>query len=372
MEEIILSVSQFIEVFNQSMSVAFPEINIVGELANFKVSKNKWVYFDLKDDESTLRFFGTVYQLPGPIEDGMMLKVKAEPRLHNQYGLSMNVKSILPTGEGSIKKAAELLKFKLEKEGLFDVNRKRSIPYPPKNICLITSKQSAAYTDFLKVLNHRWQGIQIQVLDVQVQGEIAPEQITQSIEFVNSMKYLPEAIIIMRGGGSAEDLAAFSSEMVTRAVAGSRVPTVVAVGHERDISLAELAADLRASTPSNAAELLVPERNQVIESLQSLRRNISQVLINNINEIKQSLKTSTLHLEDTILKYFIDIKHELDISKAVIGAYSQSEVLKLGYSIVRNKNGKIIKDAHSVKINQDVLIKLYKGELDANVINSRN
>jgi exodeoxyribonuclease VII large subunit len=122
-----LGVSEFVLILNQTLNIAFPEVTIVGELANFRVSKNRWVYFDLKDEEATVRFFGTVYNLPGPLEDGMLLKVRGQPRLHNVYGFSVNVASIQPAGEGSIRKAADLLRIQLAKEGLFDEARKRSI-----------------------------------------------------------------------------------------------------------------------------------------------------------------------------------------------------------------------------------------------------
>ncbi len=150
--DIELSVSDFVELLNQTLDYAYSGVVIVGELANLRVSKNRWVYFDLKDAESTVKFFGTVYQLPGPLEDGMILKVRGQPRLHNLYGFSVNVQSMRPAGEGTIKRAAELLQAKLTTEGLFDDSRKRPLPYPPVRIGLIASRQSAAYADFIKIL----------------------------------------------------------------------------------------------------------------------------------------------------------------------------------------------------------------------------
>ena len=244
-----LGVSEFVGLLNQTLDFAYPNVVIVGELANFRVSKNRWVYFDLKDEHSSVKFFGTVYNLSGPLEDGMLLKVHGQPRLHNLYGFSVNILSLQPTGEGSIRRAADLLRSKLAAEGLFDEARKRLLPYPPTRIGLVTSKQSAAYADFIKILNARWQGIDIALIDVQVQGEVAPSQITAAIEQFSAAAEPPDVVVIIRGGGSAEDLASFSTEIVTRAVAGSRIPTLVAIGHEVDLSLAELAADHRASTP---------------------------------------------------------------------------------------------------------------------------
>src|SRR5665213_485264 len=144
----------------------------------------------------------------------MLLKVRGQPRLHQLYGFSVNVMSIRPAGEGTIKRAAQLLQAKLAAEGLFEESRKRALPYPPARIGLVTSKQSAAYADFIKVLNARWRGVNIELIDVQVQGEVAPAQIAAAIEQFNAQAEPPETLVIIRGGGSAEDLAAFSTEQV--------------------------------------------------------------------------------------------------------------------------------------------------------------
>ncbi len=242
-QEVVLGVSDFVAVLNQTLDYAYPEVTIIGELANLRVSRGRWLYFDLKDEISTVKFFGTVRQLPGPLEDGMVLRVRGMPRLHHQYGFSVNVVAIQPAGEGTIKRAAQLLQAKLAKEGLFDEARKRQLPYPPARIGLITSRQSAAYADFIKVLGARWRGVEVEVIDVQVQGEAAPEQLVGALKQLNNLAEPPEVAVLIRGGGSAEDLAAYSSESVVRAVAASRVPTLVAIGHETDLSLAELAAD---------------------------------------------------------------------------------------------------------------------------------
>src|ERR1035438_145266 len=148
MNELELSVSEFVDLFNQTLDFAYPLVTILGELSNFRISKNKWVYFDLKDDTATIHFFGSVFQLPGPLEDGMLLRVASTPRLHPLYGFSMNIQKVLLSGEGTIKKAAQLLEKKLSAEGLFDNERKRPLPFPPQKIGLITSKESAAYSDF--------------------------------------------------------------------------------------------------------------------------------------------------------------------------------------------------------------------------------
>lgn len=336
-----LGVSEFVALLNQTLEYAYQGVIITGELANLRVSKNRWVYFDLKDEQSTVKFFGTVYMLPGPLEDGMVLKVRGTPRLHNLYGFSVNVASIQLAGEGTIKKAAELLKAKLVAEGLFDESRKRALPYPPGRIGLITSRQSAAYADFIKVLNARWLGMEIELIDVQVQGEVAPAQITAALEQFNAQAEPPEALIIIRGGGSAEDLAAFSTEQVTRAVAASRVPTLVAIGHEVDLSLAELAADKRASTPSNAAELLVPDRQYV---LAGLREALDQTVTDRFNRLKLTLNSYRQLLE----------------------ALNPEAILRRGYAIVRS-NQKAIRGTKTLATGGLVDVQLADGGFSAKV-----
>jgi exodeoxyribonuclease VII large subunit len=315
-----VSVSEFVALLNQTLEYAYPSVTIVGELANFRVSRNKWVYFDLKDDNASVKFFGSVYQLPGPLEDGMLLKVRGVPRLHNLYGFSVNIAQIQPTGEGSIKKAAQLLQAKLAKEGLFDESRKRPLPYPPARLGLIAAKQSAAYADFVKILNARWRGMAVEHIDVQVQGEAAPAQLVAAIEQFNSHVEPPAALVIIRGGGSAEDLAAFSTEVVTRAVAASRVPTLVAIGHEVDLSLAELAADRRASTPSNAAELLVPDRQHVLAWLGDADAQMQQCVDRRFQSARADIGQRANVIEQTVSHYLQAAGHNLKSYQHLIDA----------------------------------------------------
>lgn len=362
-----LSVSQFVDLFNQTMDLAYPSVVITGELANFRISRNKWVYFDLKDDYSSLKFFGTVYQLPGPLEEGLMLKVRGQPRLHNLYGFSLNVINIRPTGEGSIKKAADLLKQQLAKEGLFEEARKRQLPYPPEYIGLITSKQSAAYADFIKIINVRWPGVKVRLIDVQVQGEAAPSQIVSALEQFNSEPELPEVIVVIRGGGSAEDLVAFNTEEVTRAIASSRVPTMVAIGHEIDVSLAELAADKRASTPSNAAELLVPEQSSYLKQLEILRADLDTRLINLIKTSKNDLSYNASLIHGLLTELIKNARTKLDGQAALITAYNPEAVLRRGYAIVKNASGTILRTTQSLKTDELVAIRLNDGSFDARV-----
>lgn len=362
-----VGVGELVALINQTFDFAYPSVTVTGELANLRVSKGKWLYFDLKDEFASVKFFGTVYMLPGPLEDGMLLKVTATPRLHNLYGFSMNVQSIQPVGEGSIRKAAELLQAQLAKEGLFDAARKRPLPYPPSRIGLITSRQSAAYADFIKIINARWGGVDIETIDVQVQGEPAPRQIVAAVEQFNAMAEPPEVLILIRGGGSAEDLAAFSSEQVTRAVAASRVPTLVAIGHEVDLSLAELAADRRASTPSNAAELLVPDKQYQLQALFDTRQRLGHLLSQSLVDCQASLVRSAERLQQAWQQLLVDQKRELHLKRQLLVAYDPAAALKRGYAILRGNDGVPIVTVGGIKEGQDIHVELQDGRLVANV-----
>lgn len=364
--ELEMGVSEFVALLNQTMEFAYPSVTITGELANFRVSKNRWVYFDLKDDNSSVKFFGTVYQLPGPLEDGMLLKVRGTPRLHNLYGFSVNIFSLQPAGEGSIRKAADLLRAKLEKEGLFDEQRKRPLPYPPRQIGLVASKQSAAYADFVKIVNARWVGLRIDLIDVQVQGEAAPAQIIAAIEQFNELPVPPDVLVLIRGGGSPEDLAAFSTEQVTRAVAASRVPTLTAIGHEIDLSLAELAADRRASTPSNAAELLVPDRATVSAELRAAARLLTQAGTHQVEAGRGLLKQQVAGLEQVLENLLAQEGRQLSAHRQLLEALNPNAVLRRGYAVVRH-NGGVLRDSKQLSGGDIVDVQLSAGRFTAAV-----
>ncbi len=365
MEDVILTVSDFVAVLNQSLEYAFPNITIQGELANFRVSKNRWVYFDLKDEHSSVKFFGTVYQLPGPLEDGMLLQVRGVPRLHQLYGFSVTAQSIQPVGEGSLKRAAALLEAKLAAEGLFDEVRKRPLPFPPQKIGLITSGESAAYHDFVKILNERWGGIEVYLADVQVQGEPAPGQIIAALDYFNLHQEV-DVIVMTRGGGSAEDLAAFSTERVTRAVAASRTPTLVAIGHEVDISLAELAADRRASTPSNAAQMLTPDRQQLLQNVNKAGIHLGTFLTDTVQNKRKLLADSTEDLHEAIERLFRTQQEGLRLKKQVLAALSPQTALTRGYALLRKEN-QAVRSVAAVEVGDQVHITLSDGALTAEI-----
>lgn len=366
MQEIVYSPTDFVAALNQTLEFAYPSVIIEGEIANFKVSRNRWVYFDLKDEISQVRFFGTVYSLPGPLEDGLTVRVVGVPRLHARFGFSVTFQSILPVGEGSLKKAADLLFQKLSAEGLFAPERKRLLPQLPVSIGLITAADSAAAADFVKIMNERWGGIEISLADVYVQGELAPIQLAEAIDHFNGMSVMPEVLIITRGGGSAEDLAAFNDERVVRAVAASRIPTLVAIGHEVDVSLAELAADQRASTPSNAAQLLVPDKKHQLITLKNIRSGLTQSLQAISREQKQDLINQGSLLKDRIENLLVQEFTHLQAARRLVNIFDPQAVLRRGYGLL-SKNGKFVKSIKQVEINDNLSVKLADGTIKTTV-----
>ena len=252
-----LSVSEFVDLCNMTLETAYAGVLVEGEVASFKVNQDKWVFFDLKDEECSVGCFMPLFQLRMPLEDGMKVMVKAVPKLTKWGRFSLTVKQIVPVGEGNLKKSFELLKKKLDNEGLFDPSKKRELPEDLAEIGVISSTQAAGYADFCKILNARWGGIKVQVAHTQVQGMDAADQIISALKYFNE-KAEVQVIAIIRGGGSADDLAVFNDEALVREIAGSRIPIITGIGHEIDESLADLAADVVASTPTNAAEILTP------------------------------------------------------------------------------------------------------------------
>lgn len=367
--ELTFGVAEFIAYLNQTLETAYPFVSVEGELSNFRVSKNRWVYFDLKDESepAMLKCFAVIYALPGPLEDGMRVRISGSPRLHPLYNFSFQVQQIAPVGEGSLKKAADLLRAKLEAEGLFDSSRKRPLPAFPKRIALITAGQSAAYADFMKIAAARWGNLTVEHYDVLVQGEDSPRQVVSALESVSGSADPVEAVVLVRGGGSTEDLAAFSDERVVRAVAASRVPTLVAIGHEVDISLAELAADMRASTPSNAVELLLPDRAAESRHVRSLRQALDENLSTYITRKREDVMGLSTRLDDELAATFTRAKEHIQRAGQLLAALDPRRPLEIGYALLRAGTGRTIRSAAEVSVGDRLTIELADSTIGAEV-----
>ena len=392
MEKTIIHVADYLTMLNDVLHERVPsnEIVIEGEISDYRVAQSKWVSFDLKDEkaEAVLKCFATVWQITTPIEDGMRVHVTGFPKMYERFGtLKLNVQSVEPVGEGALKRAYDLLKKKLEAEGLFEQARKRSLLRFPKKIGLITSRDAAAYGDFLRIVNNRWGGVVIEHAHVHVQGREAVGEILGAFRHFNSLivEDRPDVIVLTRGGGGLEDLHAFNDEQVARAIYQSVIPVVVAVGHERDESLADFVADVRASTPSNAAERVVPSRadvgyeiemilqhneSQLSDVMDKYRRAADRIatLVGHIMEKeRERLVTLQTRLQDRMSHWLPNLRDTIESSSRMLRQVDPNRILARGYAIVRIGDT-IIRDTSSLVIGKEIGIQLAGGSVDAEVL----
>ena len=364
-------------------------IAVCGELSNYKVYPSGHHYFTLKDAQSSLKcvMFKTYAQkLRYKPESGMKVTAKGSVSVYQRDGVyQLYCEALLPEGAGELQLAFEQLKKKLSSEGLFDREHKKPIPLFPSKIAVITSSAGAAVRDIIRVLGERWPLAKIIVLPVRVQGAEAPPEITSAIEYANRHS-LADVIIVGRGGGSIEDLWAFNDELVARAIFSSKIPTISAVGHEPDFTIADFAADLRAATPSNAAELVSPDKADLMFKLKSSGKRLSSESLKLINmhrvrltelksrrilasptgfvdEKRLELDSIRMGLYSGSVKYLAGLKQAYIEKAAMLEALSPLKVLGRGYSITLGSDNKAIKDSKEVKIGDSVRIKLNRGVL---------
>lgn len=347
MENVQLTVSDFVALVNQTLEYAYPTVTIIGEVSEFRVSQGKWVSFKLKDDNAIIDCFMGIYQLRIPLENGMKVMVVASPRLNGKWGkFSLNIRAVKPVGEGSIKKGFELIKAKLEAEGLFAPERKRALPRVPSHVAVISSTESAGYIDFCKIINERWGGMSVEVAHTQVQGDPAADQIIRAIKYFNNLEVLPEVLVIVRGGGSAEDLMTFNDELLAREIASSRIPTLVGVGHEVDHTLADMVADKRAATPTNAAEILVPDRREIIRAAHQQATSLGYQLVQAIDQYSARTHEQLDAAFRRIRERLDDTFERLATLRVAVAQLNPDNVLKRGYALIRGE----VKPGESIEI----------------------
>ncbi len=288
----IFTVSEITSEIKEMLEHRFDLIWITGEISDFSAPSSGHVYFTLKDDRARIRcvmFRGQNRTLRFRPENGMEVTGMGRIGLYEPRGTYQVIFEYLePKGLGALQKAFEQLKARLEGEGLFDAARKRAIPFLPARIALVTSPTGAAVQDFLKVARRRFENLTIEVVPVNVQGALAAEQIAAAIGRLDRWQR-SDVIVLARGGGSLEDLQAFNSETVARAIDRARIPVVSAVGHETDFTIADFVSDLRAPTPSAAAEMLVPSRRDLVQSISGHRRRLARSLSQQVAVLRQSL-----------------------------------------------------------------------------------
>ena len=384
--EKIFQVSEFNEFINLYLG-QMGEIVVEGEISEIRLSQNKWLFLTIKDKESSISIFGVANVLYGwkNLVEGMMIHVYGVPRLYKKSGrFSIFANRIVPAGEGALLLAFEKLKTRLESEGLFAPERKRTLPFFPQKIGLITARDSEAYYDFIKVLKARMGGIKIYFYPVNVQGKESVRSIENAFNYFNKNSSL-DLLVLTRGGGSLEDLSSFNDEKVARCIFGSRIPVVCGVGHEGDITISDLVADLRASTPSNAAELIVRDRRDILRevnfNISSIVNNISRQINDKKSLISESMgafinaisrqKTEVNLLSDQIAKnvtvWFDRNKSALESLSRLLGSLDYRRVLERGFSITYDSVGKIIKTTEGISNKSSITTTLFNGKIVSRV-----
>jgi len=366
---------------------------VQGELSNFKAYPSGHLYFSLKDKESSIRcvmFRSAAAKLRFEPKHGMSVlvygNVSAFPR-DGQYQLY--VTHMAPDGAGDLNIAFEQLREKLEREGLFDPAHKKPIPKFPKTVALITSEAGAAVRDMIRILGERFPSAQVKVLSVLVQGERASAEIVGAIRYANRWQ-MADVIITGRGGGALEDLWAFNDEQVARAIFESEIPIISAVGHEPDVTIADYVADLRASTPSNGAELAVPDRQELLSKLTHQKEHMARRVNGQLQRERERLErlTQNRHLQNP-MTYLNDKELLLDRSAAaletgikqtlergnirlssfaaLLDSLSPLKVLGRGYALAQGEGDQPVTSVKSVKKGDQLTLTMQDGQIQTTV-----
>lgn len=366
---------------------ALSTVCVRGELSNYKIYPSGHHYFTLKDSESSLRcvmFKSSAVKLRFHPESGISVtafgRISVFPR-DGAYQLYCS--GLMPEGTGDLQLAFEQLKKKLDEEGLFDRAHKKPLPRFPEKIAIITSSAGAAVHDMIRILGHRWPMTKVLLLPVRVQGVEAPAEIVGAIRYANEFK-VADLIITGRGGGSIEDLWAFNDERVARAIYASDIPVISAVGHEPDVTISDYVADARASTPSNAAELAVPDMNEFADMLKSYEIRAGHAMKKQFSALRSRLdalsarrvmaEPMTLidnrrieidHRRDELIsaqeRIISGKKHEFVCLAAALDAMSPLKVLSRGYAIAFDGEGETLKSVGKIQAGDKLSVRLADG-----------
>jgi len=290
----VISVSDLTSMIKEVLEAAFPAVWIRGEVSNLSRPSSGHCYLTLKDENAQIRaviWRSTAQRMRFDLEDGMQVICRGNVDVYGPRGsYQLVIQQLEPAGMGALELALRKLREKLAAEGLFDPARKRPLPRFPRRIGFVTSPTGAAIRDFLEVLCRRWDAARLLVIPARVQGSGAASEIADGIRRANRLRPRLDVLVVGRGGGSLEDLWAFNEEVVIRAIAASEIPVVSAVGHEIDVTLSDLVADLRALTPSEAAERVVPSRDEVIASLKNFQNRLALSLQNRLASARDRLQ----------------------------------------------------------------------------------
>jgi exodeoxyribonuclease VII large subunit len=366
------TVSSLTDRIKDALEADFADVAVQGEISNLARPKSGHVYFTLKDNTASLRgvmWKSDAQRLAFDLADGLAVRILGRLTVYPPRGEYQVVARYLePQGIGALELAFRQLYARLSAEGLFDHERKRPIPRFPRRIVIVTSPTGAAVRDLLQVTGRRWAAADILIAPTRVQGAGAGAEIAAAIALANRVRDA-DMIILARGGGSVEDLWAFNEEIVARAVAGSRLPVISAVGHEIDVTLADLAADKRALTPSEAGELAVPDSREVAMHLDRLAERIHRVSQTRLADTRLRLDQLADRARCAVRKNLDDRRHILARLAASLEALSPLAVLARGYSLTFLADGKtLVRSSGDVHPGELILTRLSAGQIDSRVV----
>ena len=354
-------------VISQDENLKF--ISVRGELSNFKKGANGHLYFSMKDKDSLINcaMFATyASKLIFEPKDGDEIVVVASVDVYPTRGsYQLIVYEMNSIGQGEMLLKLEMLKKALQKEGLFDVSRKRDINIYPRAVGVITAKNGAAVRDIVTNIKRRYPICDIYVFPSAVQGESAPKELLKA--FLKSQEYDLDTLIIGRGGGASEDLSAFNDETLVRAIATSKMPVIAAVGHEIDTTLVDYVADKRASTPTGAAELATVDMREIEQKFQYCLDTMKDAIVKMVEDEKEEVSSLCEALDNAIRNKLEDLKQEVNSREKQLDALSPLNVLKRGYSITQDENGTVIESVNKIKNGQKIKTTMKDGTIYSTV-----
>jgi exodeoxyribonuclease VII large subunit len=390
-----LSVSQLTAQIKDALEGEFASVWVAGEISNYSRPQSGHAYFTLKDDQAQIRavmWRSAAARLKFDMADGLDVICHGHVDVYAPRGsYQLVVEQLQPQGVGALELALRKLREKLAAEGLFDPARKRPLPAFPRRLAFVTSPTGAAVRDFLEVLRRRWRGVDVLVIPARVQGDGAAQEIVAGIRLANRLVPRPDVLIVGRGGGSLEDLWAFNEEPVVRAIAASKIPTVSAVGHEIDVTLSDLAADVRALTPSEAAERVVPaidEINARIRGYQQRLRHAAQRRVmllrarydglaaqrpfrrpfDLIHDRSRRVDELSLHASSAMRSLMHDYESRLATMAGKVVTLSPLAVLARGYTITQDANtGSVVRATRQLRVGQSIVTRFAAGQATSRV-----
>jgi exodeoxyribonuclease VII large subunit len=395
-----LTVAQLTAQIKITLEGEFPNVWVAGEISNYSRPQSGHSYFTLKDDQAQIRavmWRGTTSRLKFDLADGLDVICHGHVDVYAPRGsYQLVVDELQPKGMGALELALRKLREKLAAEGLFDPARKRRLPTFPRRLAFVTSPTGAAVRDFLEVLRRRWRGVDVLVIPSRVQGDGAAAEIVAGIRLANRLSPSPDVLVVGRGGGSLEDLWAFNEEPVVRAIAASRIPTVSAVGHEIDVTLADLAADVRALTPSEAAERVVPAAEEISGRIGGYHARLRHAAHRRvmwlrarwegiaaqrpfrrpfelIHDRSRRLDELNLHGNAAMRRLVRDRQNRLATIAGKIETLSPLEVLARGYTITQDAaSGAVVRNARQLRVGQSIMTRFATGEAVSKVESVRS